>query len=199
VIAAILLAAGESRRMGISKPLLEWAGETLIEYQVHQLCDAGVDDVIAVLGHSADQVRPFAERAGATAVVNDRYAEGRASSLRAGVAAVPPGTTEIAVLNVDQPRPATVIRRLLEEHLASGALITLPTYEGRRGHPAFLCGSLLPELCTVDDATQGLRAVVHRHDADVREIAFDTPIVLLDINDPARYESARAEFEETAE
>jgi molybdenum cofactor cytidylyltransferase len=195
VIAAILLAAGESRRMGSPKPLLDWAGETLIEYQVHQLCDAGVDTVIAVLGHSADQVRPLAERAGAAAVLNDHYAEGRASSLRAGAAAVPPSTAEIAVLNVDQPRPALVTARLLAEHLASGALITLPTYEGRRGHPAFLCGSLLPELLAATDADEGLRAVIHRHNTDVREISFDTPIVLLDINTREDYERARTEFQ----
>jgi hypothetical protein len=94
------------------------------------------------------------------------------------------------VLNVDQPRPAAVIRRLLEEHLASGALITLPTHDGKRGHPALFCGSLLPELRAVTDADEGLRAVVHRRAADVREVAFDSPIVLLDINDWAGYERA---------
>ena len=196
MIAALLLAAGESRRMGVPKPLLEWAGETLIEYQVHKLCDAGVDYVTAVLGHGADQVRPLAERAGATVVVNDRYAEGRASSLRAGAAAVPPGIAEIAVLNVDQPRPAAVTSRLLAEHLASGALITLPTYEGKRGHPAFLCGSLLPEIRTADDATGGLRGVIHSHAADIREVSFDWPIVLLDINTPEQYRRAIVRFEE---
>ena len=181
--------------MGVPKPLLDWAGETLIEYQVHQLCDAGVDTVIAVLGHRAGQVRPLAERAGAAAVLNDRYAEGRASSLRAGAAAVPLSTAEIAVLNVDQPRPALVTARLLAEHLASGALITLPTYEGRRGHPAFLCGSLLPELLAATDADEGLRAIIHRHETDVREVSFDTPIVLLDINTREDYERARTEFQ----
>lgn len=196
MIAAILLAAGESRRMGVPKPLLKWAGETLIEYQVHQLREAGVDHVIAVLGHHAEEVRPLAERAGATVVVNAGYAEGRASSLRAGAAAVPPGAAAIAVLNVDQPRTASVTARLLAEHLASGALITLPTCDGKRGHPALLSGSLLPELCTVDDATEGLRAVIHRHAADVREVAFDTPVVLLDINTSEDYERALAQFEE---
>jgi molybdenum cofactor cytidylyltransferase len=161
VIAAILLAAGESRRMG----------------------------------HGANEVRSLAERAGASVVVNDRYAEGRASSLRAGAAAVSPGAAEITVLNVDQPRPASVTSRLLAEHVASGALITLPTYDGKRGHPAFLCGSLLPELCGVDDATEGLRAVIDRHAANIRELAFETPIVLLDINTLEDYEGARTEFE----
>ena len=182
--------------MGVPKPLLDWAGEALIEYQVHQLRDAGIDNVIAVLGHRAEEVRPLAGRAGATIVVNQRYAEGRASSLRAGAAAVPAGTAEIVVLNVDQPRPASVTSRLLSKHLASGALITLPTYNGTRGHPALFCGSLLPELREVDEATEGLRSIIHRHDADVREVAFDTPVVLLDINTREDYDLARARFEE---
>jgi molybdenum cofactor cytidylyltransferase len=196
VIAAILLAAGESRRMGVAKPLLDWAGETLIEYQIHQLRDAGINNVIAVLGHGSDEVRPLAQRAGATAVLNDRYAEGRASSLRAGAATVPPDTAEIAVLNVDQPRPVSVTSRLLAEHLRTGALITLPTYDGKRGHPVFLCGSLLPDLLAATEADEGLRAIVHRHAADVREVAFDTPIVLLDINTLEDYRRALAQFEE---
>lgn len=197
MIAAILLAAGESRRMGSPKPLLDWAGETLIEYQVRQLRAAGVDQVIAVLGHRADEVRPAAERAGATVVVNDDYAEGRASSLRVGAAAIPEGTAEIVVLSVDQPRPAAVIRRLLEEHLASGALITLPAHDGKRGHPALLCGSIAPELLRVNEAAKGLREIIHRRAESIHELPFDTDIVLLDINTPEEYDSARKTFAET--
>jgi molybdenum cofactor cytidylyltransferase len=196
VITAILLAAGESRRMGRPKPLLDWNGETLIEYQIDQLRKGGVDEVIAVLGHAARKVRPLAERAGATAVINVDYAEGRASSLRTGAFAIPSGTSEIIVLNIDQPRPAGVIRRLLENHLSTGALITLPTFEGQRGHPALLCGSLGPELKRVDEATKGLREIIHRRAGDVHELPFDSGIVLLDINTPEDYARARETFAE---
>lgn len=196
MITAILLAAGESRRMRTPKPLLDWGGETLIEYQVHQLRRGGCDEVIAVLGHAARRIRPIAERAGATAVVNTEYAQGRASSLRTGAFAIPAGASEIVVLNIDQPRPANIIRRLLESHLSTGALITLPTYEGKRGHPAFLRGSLGPELKRVDESTKGLREIIHRRAKDVSELAFDTDIVLLDINTPEDYDAARKIFAE---
>ena len=63
--AALLLAAGESTRMGRSKQLLEWEGRPLIEYQIGELLAAGVDEVVAVLGHRAEEIRPLAERAGA--------------------------------------------------------------------------------------------------------------------------------------
>jgi len=196
VITAILLAAGESRRMRTSKPLLDWGGETLIEYQVDQLRKGGVDEIIAVLGHAARKVRPIAERAGAIPVLNPGYSEGRASSLRAGGFAIPPGTNEIVVINIDQPRPAGIIRQLLDDHLATDALITLPTYNSERGHPVLLCGSIGPELKRVDEATKGLREIIHRRAKDVHELPFDSDIVLLDINTPEDYDAARTQFAE---
>ncbi|MEO8458835.1 MAG: nucleotidyltransferase family protein [Chloroflexota bacterium] len=194
MITAILLAAGEGKRMRMSKPLLQWHGETLIEYQVDQLRRGGCEEVIAVLGHNARSVRPLAERVGATTVVNVEYQKGRSSSLRAGAFALPQETSEAVVINVDQPRPASVIRALLDEHLRSGALITLPTFEGKRGHPAMLCGSIVPELQRVDEATKGLLEIMRRRDKDIHELAFDTDIVLLDLNSPADYEAALARF-----
>lgn len=193
-IAAILLAGGESSRMGTPKPLLEWGGYTLIEYQLAQLKGPPVDRLVVVLGHRADEVRPYVQRAGALAVVNDLYAEGRASSLRVGAAALGDDTEAVLVLNVDQPRPHAVIERLVREQRRLGSLITVPTYEGQRGHPPHLAGRLLPELREAREETQGLREVMRRHEGDVSEVAFDTPVVLLDINQPQEYERARASY-----
>jgi len=185
-ISAILLAAGESRRMDSPKPLLAWQGATLIEYQIAQLREAGVSDVIAVLGHRSADVLPLVSAAGARGVFNERYREGRASSLRAGAAAVE-GAQTVVVLSVDQPRPASVTRRLLGAH-ASG--ITVPSHAGRHGHPVILDAALLPELREADEATQGLRAVLARHAAEVHEVPFDSAAVLLDLNTPEAYERA---------
>jgi molybdenum cofactor cytidylyltransferase len=193
-IAAILLAGGESSRMGTAKPLLEWGGNTLIEYQLAQLKEPPVDRLVVVLGHRADEVLPYVRGAGAQALINELYAEGRASSLRLGAAALPDDTTAILVLSVDQPRPHDVIARLVDVHRHSGNLITVPTYEEKRGHPPLLDGSLLPELREVNEATQGLRAVIERHAADVNELPFETSAVLLDLNRPQEYQKARASY-----
>ena len=192
-IAAILLAGGESRRMGTPKPLLEWGGRTLIEYQLDQL-KPPADLVVVVLGHRADEVRPYVHRAGAQAVINELYAQGRASSLRVGAAALPEDTDAVLVLNVDQPRPRWVIERLLDEHRRGGNLITVPSFAGQRGHPPVLAGPLLPELREVRETTQGLRALLERHQAEVREVPFASEVVLLDINRPEEYERARASY-----
>jgi CTP:molybdopterin cytidylyltransferase MocA len=193
-VAAILLAAGESRRMGRPKPLLEWGGTTLIEYQIGQLREAGVDDVIAVLGHGAESVRSHAERAGARVVVNARHAAGRASSLRAGAAAVGDDAEAVVVLSVDQPRPAAVAARLLGEMGNGKWVVSVPVFDGRRGHPVVLDGSLLPELRTVTEEALGLRGLLTAHASGVREVPFGSAVVLVDMNDPEEYERAIAAF-----
>ncbi len=182
--------------MGTPKPLLEWGGCTLIEYHLAQLKEPPVGRVVVVLGHRADEVLPYVRGAGpdVVGVVNELYAQGRASSLRAGAAALPDDTTDVLVLSVDQPRPHDVIARLVDVHQRSGSLITVPTYEEKRGHPPLLDGSLLPELREVNEETQGLRAVIERHAADVNELAFETSAVLLDLNRPREYQKARASY-----
>jgi len=189
--AALLLAAGLSTRMGQPKPLLPWDGTTLIEYQVRQLLAGGCATVIAVLGHRAEEVRPYAERAGARVVVNTAYQEGRAGSVRTGAQILPADTKAIVILNVDQPRPAPVIGALLDAHFRGGNVITVPVYQGKRGHPAVLAGSLAGELAEVEEASEGLRAVMQRHAAERVELPLDDPAVLLDLNLPADYEAAR--------
>ena len=195
-VAAILLAGGESSRMGTAKPLLEWGGSTLIEYQLAQLKEPPLDRLVVVLGHRADEVLPYVRSAGpdVVGVINELYADGRASSLRVGAAALPDDITAILVLSVDQPRPHDVIARLVDVHRHSGSLITVPTYDEKRGHPPLLDGSLLPELREVNEATQGLRAVIERHAADVNELPFETSSVLLDLNRPQEYQKARASY-----
>ena len=191
---AILLAAGESQRMGRPKPLLPWAGTTLIEYQMRQLSEASLDRIIVVLGHAWEQVEPLVGGRGVEVLVNDRYREGRASSVRAGAAAVWDEDKAVLVLAVDQPRPAGLLSRLLDAHRQQGGLVTVPTFEGRRGHPTVYSGALTPELRQVTEESQGLRALARTHASQVREVPVDNPIVLVDINTPEEYERAHAQF-----
>jgi CTP:molybdopterin cytidylyltransferase MocA len=193
-VVAILLAGGESSRMGSPKPLLDWGGTTLVEYQVRQLREAGCGKIIVVLGHRADEVRPAVHRAGAQAILNELYAEGRASSVRVAAGALPEDTGAIVVLNADQPRPAWVTRRLLEEHQRTGASITVPAFQGRRGHPAVFAGRLAPELREVREATEGMRGVMRAHETAINEVPLDTPVVVLDMNVPEEYEEAKATY-----
>jgi len=193
--------------MGQPKALLPWRGGTLLEYQVAELRAAGVDDVVVVLGHDAEALRTHVPPE-ARVVVNEAYREGRASSLRAGAAALPDPAGPVVVLGVDQPRPREVVRRLLAAHARSGAPVVVPVADGQRGHPTVVSGALLPELRGATEEGQGLRGVIEAHAAEVQELPFillqhesmasepdlTALMVRIDINTPEDYENARALF-----
>lgn len=189
---AVLLAAGESRRMARLKALLPWQGTTLLDHQVSTLKSAGVHRVVVVLGARAESLRPIvAGREGVTWVVNPRYAQGKTTSIKAGLASLgpePPGA--VLFLNVDQPRSPQTIQNLLSEHNARGGLITIPTYKGKGGHPIIVAPALLAELGSIDEESLGIKAVVRRHEADVCRLEVADPEVLWDLNTPEDYQAA---------
>ncbi len=193
---AILLAAGESTRMGQPKALLPWGDITLIEFQVRQLSEAGVGEIVVVLGHAAEEIR---ERVPDTArvVVNLHFQEGRATSLRAGATALPDDADAIVVLNVDQPRPSDLISRLIEAYAASDTLISRPVFGKEHGHPIVLAGLLLEELRSVEEESQGLLGVVNAHRSEMQDVDLEDERVLVDFNTPEEYEKALAEFGQT--
>ncbi len=192
-VAALILAAGESTRMGRPKPLLPWAGTTLLAWQVEQMREAGAREVIVVLGHQA-KTAMAAVPATARAVTNERYAEGRASSLRCGSAALGSETECVLILGVDQPRPAWLARRLIEAWRGSHAAVVVPAHVGRRGHPVLVDRALIGELRDAREETLGLRAVLQRHEGET--IVLETPndVINVDLNTPAEYEKALAEL-----
>ena len=189
---AILLAAGESRRMGQLKALLQWQGASLLQHQVKTLLSAGVDRVVVVVGHRAGELTALLEGIdGATWRLNPDYLEGKTTSIKAGLGALDSESTgTVLVLNVDQPRSAETVRFLLDRHQRSGSLITIPEYEGKGGHPILLDASLLGELLQIDEETLGVKAVVRRHQDSTARVAMDGPEVLWDLNTPEQYEEA---------
>ncbi|MFN8557046.1 MAG: nucleotidyltransferase family protein [Dehalococcoidia bacterium] len=186
----MLLAAGLSTRMGSPKPLLPWDGRPLLAYQIAQLHEAGIDDVVVVTGHAGAAVAAVARAAGARVAHNPAYAEGRAGSVRVGAQAVANGR-DVLVLNVDQPRTASLIATVAG---ARAGAITVPLFEGRRGHPAVFAARLLPELRAVSDASEGLRAVMRAHAAEVTLVPVTDDRALLDLNTPEAYARALRRF-----
>ena len=191
-VRALLLAAGESTRMGQPKQLLPWRGRPLVAYQVEQLRAAGAVEVVVVVGHAADIVTPVAEASGARVVLNPDYRNGRAGSIRTGAAAIADDTRAVVTLSVDQPRAAALIRRVLDAHLGSTALITTPEEGGRRGHPVIFDGSLLPELRVATEEHEGLRAVVRRHAGRRQIVPVNDAGIHVEFNTPLEYEAALA-------
>ncbi len=192
-IAAILLAAGESTRMGRLKQLLPWDGVPLVAWQASQLGQAGAEEIVVVLGHEAEQIRP-AVPAQARVVVNEAYRQGRATSLRRGAEAVPDDAEAVLVLSVDQPRPAWLSQRLIQAWCETRSVIMSPEFSRGFGHPILLDGSLLPELREVSDETLGLRAVIDRHVDQAESVAIANDAIDVDLNTPSDYEAALAAY-----
>ena len=209
-ICALLLAAGESTRMGMPKALLPWHGQTLLEHQVNALTVAGVSRVVAVLGHEADNLEPLLkDRPGVRCVLNPDYLKGKTTSVKAGLRALVEASSDslgrpheqaVLILNVDQPRSADTIRRVIDLHRKGRDsrghryAITVPTYRGKGGHPAIFSTALWSELMAISEDTMGLKAVVRRREKNTQRVEMDSPEMLLDLNDPQDYRRALEMF-----
>lgn len=141
MIAAVILAAGASTRLGQPKQLITIAGETLLGRAVRTAREAGCAPIIVVLGAHADQIRSQCPLGDVIVAENQAWQEGMASSIRAGLAACPPATG-VALMTCDQP---VVTASHLRKLTASGA-VTASAYAGRRGVPAFFPADSFPAL-----------------------------------------------------
>lgn len=194
-VTAVLLAAGESSRMGQPKPLLPWGRLPLVRCQVDALLAAGAAPVVVVLGPTTLEAEAcIAGMDGVSIVVNDRAPEGKTTSVRLGVSQAAGDAEGILLLAVDQPRTAGIMRRVIDAHLAGNALITHPTYRGRGGHPIIFHRSLVPELLAVTEERQGIREVVSRHMDGLQRVEIGDPMVRLDLNTLEDYEAALARY-----
>ncbi len=188
-LAGIILAAGESRRMGSPKPLLEYEGERFIDRLILTL-SAVCSPVIVVLGWESQTIRAGMRCAAmARTVINPDYQRGQLSSLQCGLAEVPAEACGVMFTPVDHPAvlPSTVVRlaRAFEER-APGRLAVIPRYQGRSGHPACVARELLNEfLALPPEATA--RDVINRHRDETMFIDVDDPGILLDVDDPETY------------
>lgn len=174
--------------MGTPKALLDWGGQPLLAYAITQLKEAGVDEVIVVLGHRADDIHREIRRLPCRVMLNPQYQMGRARSLRIGAKAVNRDAETIVIMNVDQPRPAALIREVLARHDQQFAA-TRPSHEGHGGHPIAVSGWLRPELLEASDEDGGLRGIIRAHRDQLQDIEADATC-LLDLNTPDEYREA---------
>jgi putative nucleotidyltransferase with HDIG domain len=173
-VAAIVLAAGRSSRMGDFKPLMPFGERTLVGHVVAGLRAAGVAEVHVVTGFQAQALQPELERIGVTAVHNAEFDRGMFSSVQAGIASLPAETDAFLLMPVDMPlvRPGT-IGRLVEATASDQAAVFYPTFRGARGHPPLIRRPLFAEiLCW--DGDGGLAELLSRHEREAHDVkVFD--------------------------
>ncbi len=191
MISAVVLAAGSSSRMGETKPLLPLDGRPLLEHVLAALRSSRVDDIVVVLGRDADRVRESVSLDGARSIVNDAYAEGMSTSLRAGIRAANPRTDGFLIVLGDQPFvSSSTFDALIEKQGGSGAKILIPTFEGRRGNPVLLDRSVSGDASTIT-GDQGCRAIFDHYPDRILEVPVGDPGILVDLD--TREQLSRAE------
>jgi len=187
MIHALVLAAGESRRMGMPKPLLRFNDTTFLEQIVGVLRNSGVDGITVVLGARAQMVRESVDLSRVDVVVNENYAQGQLSSLIRGLSSLSADTDAILLCLADHPFiTRDVVGRLMGAFRQSRRPIVLPTFQGRRGHPALFASSLFDELANAPQ-DKGARHVVASNEDKVLEIDVADRGVLVSIDTPDDY------------
>jgi molybdenum cofactor cytidylyltransferase len=190
-VSAILLAAGSSSRMGQAKQLLPLGSSTVLAQTLEHARAAAVDEVVLVLGSSAEPIRhqlPQTLLAGIKVVVNHDYEQGMASSLRSGLSALDPQSAAALILLGDQPftLPQT-LDRIIQAYRDSGAQIVIPTHQGTRGNPVLLARSVFSEAMALKGDV-GCRAIFRNHLEGIVNVEVEDLGVLLDIDDREDYE-----------
>ncbi len=181
-IAGLILAAGESRRMGFPKALLPYRTETFLD-TLTGLFQERCSTVIVVLGCEAERIRSLAARP-ATFVTNPDYARGMTTSLQCGLRAVPADAEGVLFTLVDHPavRPATIDALLTTPR----PLVRVPRYGDSRGHPIWFSRELIAEFLAIPEG-RAANEVVHRHRPDTEFLDLDDPGIVADIDDPEAY------------
>jgi CTP:molybdopterin cytidylyltransferase MocA len=180
---AIILAAGESRRMGAPKQLLPFAGTTMLEYVINVFTTPAVDEILVVLGHRAVDIA--GHLGGARRVDNPNYQAGMFTSVQAGLRALPAGTKLVLLGLCDQPR----LKRATVDKLVAkfSGKILVPTFKGRQGHPLLFEARYVREILALDE-TLTLKHFLANHPDEIARLPVDDEGVLVDIDDRATYE-----------
>jgi len=187
MIAALVLAAGRSRRMGTQKLLLPVGGQPLIARIVDEVLRSPVDQVFVVTGREGERIGQALARRRVQFVTNSDAEGEMLSSVRSGLRAVP-GTCDAALVVMgDQPSiKAETISLLLQAYQTGGRGIVVPTCGGRRGHPLLFAMSYRDEILSRYDEV-GLRGLLQAHREDVLEVEVAAPGILEDLDVPEDY------------
>jgi molybdenum cofactor cytidylyltransferase len=195
-VSAIVLAAGESRRMGgINKLMLAVEGEPLLRHTVKTLLASRLGEVVVVLGHQAEEARILLHELEVRTVVNSHYREGQMSSVHCGLETLTRPCDGVMICLVDQPLlTAQDIDVLIDAFGRRGASILVPTYEGRRGNPVVLAYAHRAEILG-GGRNLGCKRLIESNPQLVSTVEMDVDHVVFDLDTPEDYARLQARLQ----
>jgi len=193
-VGGVVLAAGQSTRMGTNKMLLELGGRTLVRRAVSTALSAGLDPVLVVVGHESERVQAELTDLACGSVLNPEYASGMNTSLRSGIQALPGDVAGAMVVLGDMPLvDAPMLRALVTAFRRSGAPLAVSTYGDVVAPPILYGRELFAELRALEAQACG-KSVIKRHRGEAAEVAWPREI-LTDLDSPADVQRIRARLE----
>ena len=187
MIWTMILAAGESKRMGKPKLLLPFGEKTIIETIVETVVSSKVEKTLVILGSDRKKMEERIKNYPVKIVYNRDFRSGMLSSVQCGFRALPEDIRAVLVVLGDQPKISTiVINKLIDAYKSSGKGIVLPVYKKERGHPVLIDVKYGEEVENLNPEI-GLRGTVYNHPEDILEVEVETPSIFQDIDYESDY------------
>jgi len=184
---AIILAAGESKRMKVPKMLLPFHGKTMIEKVVENVAGSEVFRTLVVVGAFRDEILGAISHTGVSSCYNENYRNGMLSSVKCGFRNLPALYDAVVVLPGDQPFiEPDVINSLIEAHRKTGKGIIIPVYRKKRGHPVLISSKYRDAVGSLNE-NEGLRSLSLLFKEDVSEVKTSSPGILKDFDTKEDY------------
>lgn len=191
---SIILAAGESKRMGFPKMLLQINGKTMIENVIDHVAESESNDILVVLGANSEELTGIIENYDIRYCYNANYSKGMLSSVQCGFKNLPSVFEAAMVFQGDQPLISPLsINSVIHSYRSTGRGIVIPVYKGKRGHPLLLDRKYRDEIDNLDPG-EGLRSISYTNRDDVFEVNTDDPGILRDFD---TYDEYKKEFNQT--
>lgn len=191
MICAVILAAGESRRMGQPKLLLPLGDKTIIESVLENVIASKVDKILVVLGSNQKMMEKTIKNFPIEITINPRFSTGMLSSVICGFEALPAKTQGVLVVLGDQPSISSIIiNDLISQYQKTKKGIIVPVYQGRRGHPILIDKKYKRKIHNLN-SNIGLRELIHNHPEDILEVKIPHSTILQDIDTPDDYQKVQ--------
>ena len=190
MISAIILAAGEGKRIGSTKALLNWGYENLINYQINSLSHESITEKIVVVGSESEKVKKSISKNEIKIAENNYYLSGKTSSIKKGISYIGNVQNDILLMAVDQPRTEDLINKVVDFHITNplDKKISMPYKEGHGGHPIIFSNLFLDDLSKIKEESFGIREIIKNNSESIIRFKTTDFSSNIDINTSEDYE-----------